>query len=162
MYKMKKGQTETIFIWIFIAVVAGLIFIFGFKMIKNITNTGEDVVVVKFFQNFEKKVNDFYYLDEGSQGRESFNLPSWVEKVCFRKGNDLSGGFGVTLDAKTRNLVMSDGFVDRNAFLVPIKDSGLHMKNVKFLENSQNNCIDVVNGNIEITFENVGGKVNVR
>ena len=152
---MKKGQTQTIFIWIFIAIVAGLILIFGFKMIKNISETGEDVAVVNFFQKFEKRVNEFYYLDEGSQGSGEFSLPSWVEYVCVRK----SGNYPFS-DQKSLTLISSENFEERNVFLIPIKDSSLHMKRVKNLEGSDGGCFEVVNGRIKIVFINDGGKVN--
>ncbi len=156
---MKRGQTQTIFIWIFIAVVAGLIFIFGFKMIGNITSVGEDVKVVKFFQNFEKKVNEYYYLDDGSQGSEEFWLPGWVEYICVR------GSEGFTdesmFDNKIKSLVNDDGFQDRNVFFVPIKDSGMHMKEIDKLGNSNSVCMEVYGGSVKISFKNVNGVVNV-
>ncbi len=154
---MDKGQLETIFVWIFVALVAVLVFVYGIKMVKNITNLGEDVKTVKFFQDFEKKVNEFYYLDEGSQKTESFWVPSWVESVCFR---GTSGSFNPKFDDTTK--VFIDLNTGKNVFLVPITNPEIHMKNVELLNNDKNICVKAINGNVDITLINIGGKVNVK
>lgn len=154
---MGKGQLQIIFIWIFVALVAIFVFIYGIKMVKNITDLGEDVRAAKFFQDFGKKVNEFYYLDEGSQKTESFWVPSWVEYVCFR-GN--SGSFSIPFDETTQIFIDTNN--GKNVFLAPITNPEIHMKSVKLLENSNNFCIKADNGNVDITLINSGGKVNVQ
>ena len=126
-------------------------------MVKNITDLGEDVKTAKFFQDFEKKVNEFYYLDEGSQKTESFWIPSWAEYVCFR---GTSGSFNTVFDDTTK--VFIDLNTGKNVFLVPITNPEIHMKNVKLLENDKNICAKAINGNVDITLINSGGKVNVK
>jgi len=155
--KMKKGQMQMIFVWIFVAIVAVLIFLYGFKMIKNISDTGEDVKAVKFFQNFEKKVNEFYYLDEGSTGKETFWIPSKTKSLCFKKENDLD--FGIDLDSTTKAFVRNS---DKNVFLNPIENPNIDFKNVDLLEVENSFCVINKGGNVEITFENIGGNVNVK
>ena len=154
---MDKGQLETIFVWIFVALVAVLVFVYGIKMVKNITDLGEDVKTAKFFQDFEKKVNEFYYLDEGSQKTESFWVPGWVEYVCFRGA---SGNFNIKFDDTTKVFVGIN--TGKNVFFAPITNPEIHMKNVKLLENDRNICAKVDNGNVDITLINIGGKVNVK
>ena len=150
-----------IFTWIFIAAVAGMIFFFGFKMIKNISDTGEDVKVVKFFQNFEKNINEFYYLDSGSRGKETFYVPTSVEYICARKKSSASGTFiGITFDDKTKELI--DNSQNFNVFLSPIKDSNLDTKSVDNMNvNHQSKCVKVVNGVVEINFKNNEGNVEI-
>ena len=153
---MDKGQLQIIFIWIFVALVAVFVFIYGIKMVKNITDLGEDVRAAKFFQDFEKKVNEFYYLDEGSQKTESFLVPSWVEYVCFR-GN--SGSFP-KFDETTQ--IFIDSNIGKNVFLAPITNPEVHMKSVKLLDNDNSFCVEATGGNVDITLINSGGKVNVQ
>lgn len=138
------------------ALVAVLVFVYGIKMVSNITNLGEDVKTAKFFQDFEKKVNEFYYLDDGSQKTESFWVPAWVEYVCFRGD---SGNF-IQLDDTTKIFV--DINTGKNVFFSPITNPEIHMKNVKLLNNDKNICVKADNGNVDITLMNVGGKVNVK
>jgi len=153
---MSKGQLQTIFIWIFVALVAVLVFVYGIKMVSNITNLGEDVKTAKFFQDFEKRVNEFYYLDDGSQKTESFWVPGWVEYVCFRG----SGDFNINFDDTTR--IFIDLNTGKNVFLAPITNPEIHMKNVNLLENDKNICVKADNGNVGITLINSGGRVNVK
>ena len=153
---MSKGQLQIIFIWIFVALVAVFVFIYGIKMVSNITNLGEDVRAAKFFQDFEKRVNEFYYLDEGSQKTESFLVPGWAEYVCFRGDGD----FNIKFDETTK--VFIDLNTGKNVFLAPITNPEVHMKNVKLLENSNSFCLGADKGNVDITLINSGGKVNVQ
>ena len=153
---MDKGQLETIFVWIFVALVAVLVFVYGIKMVKNITDLGEDVKTTKFFQDFEKRVNEFYYLDEGSQKTESFWVPAWVEYVCFRG----SGDFNIQFDKTTQIFV--DLNTGKNVFLVPITNPEIHMKKVELLNNDENICVKADSGNVDINLTNSGGRVNVK
>jgi len=148
-----------IFTWIFIAVVAGLIFFFGFKMIKNISDTGEDVRIVKFWQNFEKKSNEFYYLDSGSQGNETFYLPGRVQSVCLRKDSDGANKFSDVSDVKTKELL--NNLNTFNVFLNPIIDSNLDIKLVDNLNQDVSKCFNVNNGVLELGLVNEDGDVKV-
>ncbi|MBI2105661.1 hypothetical protein HYT56_02370 [Candidatus Woesearchaeota archaeon] len=80
---LKRGQTQEIFTWIFVIIVAVAILFFGIKLLKNTNELKDGVLVVKFFNDLDKKLSQYYFLDKGSSGEEKFLLPSNVEWICF-------------------------------------------------------------------------------
>lgn len=81
--KMKKGQAQQIFVWIFILILAVTTLFFGIRTFRQGENLKDEVLLVDFFKNLERQVNNFYYLDIGSSGKEDFILPNGVREVCF-------------------------------------------------------------------------------
>ena len=49
---MKRGQTQEIFVWLFVLIVAGAILFFGIKLIKKSEGLKDEVLVVKLFNDF--------------------------------------------------------------------------------------------------------------
>ena len=80
---MKRGQIKQIFVWLLTLVVAVAIIFYGMKVIRGSERLKDDVLVVNFFSDLDKKLSQYYYLDKGSSGRERFTLPSNVQYVCF-------------------------------------------------------------------------------
>jgi hypothetical protein len=101
----KKGQTQQIFVWIFVVVVAGLILFFGIRLLKQTSDLKDEVVVGKFFNDLDKKLEQYFFLDKGSNGRENFLLPNGVEWVCFVDGNFPDWRNYGFVDAEDRKLI---------------------------------------------------------
>ena len=80
---LKRGQTQQIFVWLVVLVVAVSILFFGIKLIKKTEDLKDDALIVNFFNNLDKKLSQYYFLDKGSSGSEKFLLPSDVKEVCF-------------------------------------------------------------------------------
>ena len=59
---MKRGQTQEIFVWLFVLIVAGAILFFGIKLIKKSEGLKDEVLVVKFFNDLDKKLSQYYFL----------------------------------------------------------------------------------------------------
>jgi len=90
----KRGVFELSFSYIFIVIVIVLILVFGFKAIGNIMKVGDQVEVADFLSNLNSKINEYYYLDEGSTQKFEFFVPKNFVNICFRGVNpnwDLSG-----------------------------------------------------------------------
>ena len=56
----KRGQTQEIFTWIFVIIVAVAILFFGIKLLKNTNELKDDVLIIKFFDDLDKKLKQYY------------------------------------------------------------------------------------------------------
>jgi hypothetical protein len=83
----KKGQTQQIFVWVFILIVAVSVLFFGIKVLNQSEDLKDEVLLVDFFKKLDKKMGDFYYLDVDSVGFEEFILPVSATEVCFYDEN---------------------------------------------------------------------------
>ena len=72
------------FIFIFIAVVAVLILIFGARLVFNLTDTGDEIKEIVFYQDIEKKMNTISSDSYGSTiSLESIIVPVDIKEICF-------------------------------------------------------------------------------
>ena len=162
----RKGQTNQVFIWIFVLVLASLILLFGFKMVRDTSEFSDDVLVNNFFSNLNSKINKYYYLSLGSVGDEKFELPKDVECVCFVNGDvDNVGNCG---KEKTKELINNVRAVQKdkekdNVFLILDKSFTKTRDHIDNLGVGTNpSCIEVKNGLLEVTLENIGSYVDVK
>ena len=152
---MKKGQIQPIFTWIFVLIVAVAVLFFGIKVVKQGENLKDEVLLVDFYKNLEKRINNYYYLDIDSSGREEFNLPNGVEKVCFI--NQPGAISSVDLNANDESYVnslteFSNVFVFPNEF----KQSRVNLTNFIVPDPGNIECASVIGGRLEIKFTNKG------
>ncbi len=77
-----KAQTSTVFIFILIALVIGLMFLISFKGIAAIFSTSDDVSLVKLTNKIFEDVDSVRRL-RGTSEVFSYNVPSKIEQVCF-------------------------------------------------------------------------------
>src|SRR3989344_5279159 len=150
---LKRGQTQQIFVWLVVLVVAVSILFFGIKLIKKTENLKDDALVVKFFNDLDKKLSQYYYLDRGSSGEERFLLPGYARWVCFvnETGNFVEG-----------NVPDNDGgLVDKlkdfsDVFVGPLnlyEENRFNMSTKITLDNNPE-CFDVANGALTINLKN--------
>jgi len=165
----KRGQTQQIFTWIFILILAVTVLFFGIKTVRQGEDFKDEVLLIDFYKNLEKKINDFYFLDIGSSGREDFILPNGVREVCFinqtisRKidGSEINPISGI----HTPYIDQLDEF--SNVFVFPnteFKENRVKLD--KFIVGSVMNenplCISVSSGVLNIKLENVGRYVEIK
>jgi len=158
---MKRGQTQEIFVWLFVLIVAGAILFFGIKLIKKSEGLKDEVLVVKFFNDLDKKLSQYYFLDKGSSGEEKFLLPGDVKKVCFvnETGSFVKG-----------NIPGNDGEIIDNlkefgdAFILPFNAYNENRFNIstKITIDENPKCLDVINGVLIANLENLGVKQGVQ
>ena len=156
---LKRGQTQQIFVWLVVLVVAVSILFFGIKLIKKTENLKDDALVVKFFNDLDKKLSQYYYLDRGSSGEERFLLPNDVEEICFINSN-------IDSESDFTNQMISNK--DKNYFFqlkefsnVFIMPNTLYNNNrfnlaTKFLIDNNPECFNVINGNLNLNLINEG------
>jgi len=156
---MKKGQVQIIFTWIFILILAGAILVYGIKMVRDTQKLGEDVLVINFLKNFEKRVKTYYYLSIGSSGVEEFSLPNDVGCICFTKDGTMdfdSSNIQFKCGDDKENLLESLREYD-NVFVFSDKSYSQNRMNVSFLYVEDNpTCVKVSGGLLRVRLENIG------
>lgn len=153
---MKKGQVQIIFTWIFILILAGAILTYGIKMVRDTQKLGENVLVINFLKNFEKRVKTYYYLSKESSGVEEFSLPNDVGCVCFTKDYNIVNNDESNCGNED---VMDDLKAYDNVFVFSSKNYQRDRINTSFLyvENNFNpTCIKVNGGLLRVKLENIG------
>ena len=147
---MKNGQMQQIFTWIFILILAVTVLFFGIKTVRQGEDFKDEVLLIDFYKNLEKKINDFYFLDIGSSGREDFILPSEVTRVCF-----INPTYNVDPDDYMESLKEFS-----NVFVFPVTEFRENRFNATrfFVENNNHTCATVRNDRVEIRFENRGNE----
>ncbi len=156
---MKRGQTQQIFVWLVVLVVAVSILFFGIKLIKKTEDLKDDALIVKFFNDLDKKLSQYYYLDRGSSGSERFLLPSDVEEVCFVNSNinDITQFTNSNVNDKDKNYFFqlkdfSDVFIIPNILYENNRDN----LTTKFTIDNNPECFTVVNGDLNLNLINEG------
>lgn len=152
---MKRGQTQQIFVWILVLVVAVSILFFGIKLIKKSEGLKDEVLIVRFFDILDKKLSQYYYLDRGSSGEEKFLLPSDVKEICFVNE---TGAFVVSkVYGDDGNLIDNLKEYD-DVFIVPqiLYSTNRYNLTTLFILDNNPECFNVVNGALSINLINEG------
>ena len=80
----KRGQTEQIFIFVFIAVVIALLFLFGSDAIVKVFRLGKDVETDKFIQDLKQQIELVHTYNIGSKVYlDNIEMPQQVKEICF-------------------------------------------------------------------------------
>ncbi len=154
--KMKNGQTQQIFTWIFMLILAVTVLFFGIKTFRSGEDFKDEILLVDFYKNLEKKINDFYFLDVRSGGREDFILPSGVREVCFINLN------GYSSDGSPKGDYIQSLNSFSNVFVFPqteFKENRAKLD--RFFVGGDIICPTVTNGRVEIRFVNDANGVKI-
>lgn len=89
---MKRGQVTALPItYIFIAIIAAVILIFGGKVILDFYSLSTEAQTKKELQNFQNDLKRIYFLSKGSSQSLVYSFPTTISEICFA-GSKLSGG----------------------------------------------------------------------
>jgi hypothetical protein len=127
------------------------------KVIKSSERLKDDVLVVKFFNDLDKKLSQYYYLDVGSNGQERFTMPGNVQYVCFKDG---AGNWNLDdislVGSYDEGLIKS--LEDANVFVGPMNlyEENRYELTTKFSVGSNPKCFDIIGGMLRLDFENEG------
>ncbi len=90
----KRGVSNQVFIYIFVIIVAGLVFLFGFQQISRLVSLNEKAIYVEFQSGFKNAVNGVYNKNEGSKitysiesSNKPLRLPKGIERIYFEEEN---------------------------------------------------------------------------
>jgi len=121
----KRGQLMSQpFVMIFALVVGGIILVFGAKLIFDLTKQTNQVQLSKFVNDFKEKIEEYYYLDEGSKETLTVTLPKKVKAICIKNNTVSQSLQGIPLvlqqDAISRQFIETSS---KNMFFIPITKS---------------------------------------
>ncbi len=155
---MKRGQIKQIFVWLLTLVVAAAIIFYGMKVIKSSERLKDDVLVVKFFSDLDKKMSQYYYLDVGSSGQERFTMPSNVQYVCFTDGTINWNPSSIDTAGTYDEDLMESLKEDFNVFIGPMNlyEENRYELTTKFSISNNPKCFDIIGGILRLNFENEG------
>lgn len=119
-------------------IILVIVFIaFAFYAIKGFLNLQKNIQTKQFFENFQKETDRMYQSSYGSK-KVSFNLPSNVEKICFKNQQEKN----VLLDLKK-------GVEEKTIN---------YLNNEKILNGRSEVCATVIKNKIEFTFSKEYGE----
>lgn len=141
----KRGQLMSQpFIMIFALVVGGIILIFGTKIIFDLTKHTQQVQLSTFVNDFKEKIEQYYYLDEGSKETIKLNLPAKVKAICIKNmstDTDLLNPPAILTQDQISKEFMETS--QRNFFFVPIQKneySSFTLPNIILEEGKEVEC----------------------
>ncbi len=163
---MKKGQLlEQPFVFIFAIVVIGLIFLFGFYIVRNLVSLGDNVDLRVLVNNLESKVKECKNLDFGSVCDLSKITFSSIRVVCFIDPDSefsisrIPSGF---IKSNVNRTLSSKRY---NVYFEPLPDKRLN-QNYVFISDIRPNtnplCQNVIGSRLRLFLENKGDYVEVR
>lgn len=80
---MGKSQiTGHVFIYIFTAVLIGVVFIYGFNAVNNFRQRAEQLSFLKFQNDLRNAVKEIYS-DYGTEKLKAFDVPNKFSETCF-------------------------------------------------------------------------------
>ena len=157
----KKAQIETrVIVYLLAMFIAALILLYGFKVVRNMVGTQDEVLSVSFKDDFRAAVTKKSYEFRNVETLK-FSLPNKYNKLCFV---DLDNS-GISMYGK----IESEGYiliknsiedgVKRNVFLITqnrMKD-GFYAGDLSLPESKDYfDCIDLFGGEANIRFEALG------
>ncbi len=153
------------FTYIFMLVVIAMIVGFGFYLIWKTDAFAKKVDIIKFQNDFSKKIQEINLLSPGSGELYESNIPAVIKAICFidlTTGSNLKIDFAdikqdVDLDlmaSKKENNVYFQMDATAQEKITPLK--------ISKLKPSQNPlCFTITNGNLKVGLENKGKYVEV-
>ncbi len=159
---MKRGQVTALPItYIFIAIIAAVILIFGGKVILDFYSLSTEAQTKKEIQNFQNDLKRIYFLSKGSSQSLTYSFPATISEICFA-GSQLSGGN----NPGTKEDII-DQLLNSNIFLFEIsklieKHQAEYLINPKESTNQQIiKCFSTQNGRLNIILQNEGNYVSL-
>lgn len=153
---MGVGQ---VFVFIIAALTFSLILIFGYKVITDFLQRGEEVQFYQFKTHLETSVKQIY-TEFGSMRIEQFSVPSQYTLICFVDldrpvNSELCVIDPLACDA-WQTYQMRGGFEngDQNVFLTPLTSIQVKVSKIKMDKNYL--CVPIRNGLFSLVLEGKG------
>lgn len=160
----KKAQGGRIFIYLVTAVIAGLILIFGYKVLIGLSGSSDKVTLLNFRTDFERDLD--LASPWGTVQRHRYNVPTTYKEVCLI--NVYADPAEDPVFAQTYPLI-HDSWQERakeNVFLLPGGEPFM-VANMTFGDCMQRGgtadylCIPLENGWFEVRFRGWGSSTCV-
>lgn len=151
-----KSQVNQIFIYIIAIVIFGLILLYGYKEIRNLTTKSKTVSYIQFKTQLENKIESSK--SYGDIKIPTFNIPYGVDEVCIiNTEQDPNSTF------QSNYPIIADSWPDKNnnLFLLPIIEQNEPLMLDDIVLESNYLCIRPFQGKIKLKMEGLGNKVEI-
>ena len=157
---MKRGQVTALPItYIFIAIIAAVILIFGGKVILDFYSLSTEAQTKKELQNFQNDLKRIYFLSKGSSQSLVYSFPTTISEICFA-GKPQGGTQPSTEQAQLiRDLKSSNVFLFKLAELID-KEQFTYLIDPKATKKFVQ-CFSTQNGRLNIILQNEGNFVSL-
>tara|TARA_Y100000310_G_C20659642_1_gene803990 strand:+ start:1841 stop:2290 length:450 start_codon:yes stop_codon:yes gene_type:complete len=121
-----KGQAQTVFLFILIALIIGLVVLFGYKAVSKATIGAEDIAMTTFINDIEQDVNSVRRL-RGSTRVFTYRVPGETSQVCFVTDPGASSRPSIGSFTGTKDnffLLEGQGLIVQSTALGPIEVAG--------------------------------------
>ncbi len=154
----KKGITQQVFIYIFVAFVIGIVFIFGFKILKDLNETKRIAIYQDFKINLKNDVENIFYKSPGSiiefssrSSRKPLILPEDVIKVCVKDKNRNLDNSEVSKLKQDEKFTVEN--LDKNIILFGGNYNAFDINNLNLKPEKNPLCFRIVNGRFSFILE---------
>jgi hypothetical protein len=151
---------------VFIFIIAGIVFVlilaYGYKAIMSFLQTGEQVQLTDFRNQFESSITTIKR-DYGSVQRIDLRVPTKTEEICFVTANadDLRSTAWQESFKQNRTLMynawLTSGY---NIFLVPTQTTSITIPDI-LIDPEGYLCMPVAGGMISLRVEGMGNKAKI-
>ncbi len=159
---LKEGQIETsIIVYVLAVFIAALILIYGFKVVRNLVGTQEDILEVSFKEDLRAAITKKSYEFKNVEVLD-FVIPSDFTQICFADLSHYEDPLMLDEISSYGYLFVRDSVysnVKRNVFMIKNKKLTDGFYAGKIVVNDTNNyfeCIDSSNGELKIRLEALG------
>ena len=155
----KKAQAQQIFIFIIAIVIASMIFLYGYKAIRDFTKRTEEISLVRFQTELQSAVRTISP-DYGSIKKLELSVPSNYEKVCFVNSEYNDNADICTPTTEDYNPIICDAWQagTQNVFLVPMANVPIKVSTLEITNEQGYLCQPVIHGKIVIRLEGKGNR----
>jgi len=117
---MQKAQTNMVFVFILVAVIMGLMVLFGYIAVDRLTSTSTEVEMVRFVKDVQNDVTSIKRL-RGSTQSFDYRVPNGISTICYVTEHAqseyisvaaFSGNQSDNLFLLDRNLIVKSAFLD--------------------------------------------------
>jgi hypothetical protein len=177
MNNKKAMGIAQVFIFIVAAITFAIIAIFGYKMVTDFIDKGEQVEFIQFKTELESSVKKIY-TEFGAVRTKTFHTPLQYEQICFVDlDTAYPTGTGCTFDAYGCDVWQDawqdaegsseQGFIasDENVFLIPPAPAKIKVYRLEIEGEIGFFCTNITLGRFTLRLEGLGDKtkiINVR
>jgi len=117
---MQKAQTNMVFIFILVAVIMGLMVLFGYMAVTKLSSTSSEVEMTRFVKDIQNDVLSIKRL-RGSTQVFDYRVPNGISTVCFVTDHIQSDYVAISAFAGNqsdnlflldRNIIVRSAFID--------------------------------------------------
>lgn len=162
----KAVGVAQVFIFIVAAITFGIIAIFGYKVVLDFLEKGEQVEFIQFKTDLESSVKKIY-TEYGSVRPKTFHVPLQYHKICFVDlDTPYPEGTGCSFDAYGCDVwrdVGDQGYdaADENVFLIPPATTKIKVYKLKVEGDSGFFCTDIDRGTFKLRLKGLGDRTEI-